>query len=214
MSNFRFFRSQQFLCAVQFLMLLQTNVFGYQYTVGGLHAWGNPTTQNPDIYAYWSEYTPLVKGDSLFFLYPPTQDSVIQVTEDDFNACNLKNPILSMDDGNSLFSFSSAGRYYFTSGIPGRCENLQKLQISVLFANGSALPPNYEPPNTPPANSPSYPTVFGNIPTAPNMSPEIAPSRSYSSSPIASSSLPLQNISSTILAALFGASIFVIITHQ
>ncbi|XP_043715817.1 mavicyanin-like [Telopea speciosissima] len=194
MTNFRLSRCQ-FFWAVQVLMLLQTNVLCYQYQVGDLHAWGMPTSANPNIYTNWSQTNQVKIGDSVFFLYPPSQDSVIQVTEQAFNACNLKNPILSMDDGNSLFNITSPGRFYFTSGIPGHCENSQKLQISVLFANGSALPPSYYgyDISASPAPSPSYSTASGSTPTA-------------------SSSLPLQSFSSTILAAVFGATIFMIIS--
>ncbi|XP_042508169.1 mavicyanin-like [Macadamia integrifolia] len=179
-------------CAVQFLLLLQSNVFCYQFKVGDLHAWGSPSSANPHVYTYWSKYHQLKVGDSLLFLYPPSQDSVIQVTDQAFNACNLKDPILYMNDGNSLFNITSPGRFYFTSGVPGNCEKSQKLQISVLFANGSALPPSYAPTALP-DTSPSYPTVFGSIPTA-------------------SSSLPLQSLSTTILAAVFGTTIFMIIS--
>ncbi|KAJ4949795.1 hypothetical protein NE237_000107 [Protea cynaroides] len=190
MANLRFSRSQ-FLCSVQFLILLQSNVFCYEYKVGDLHAWGKPSSANPLIYSYWSKYPQFTVGDSLFFLYPPSQDSVIQVTEQAFNECNLKDPILYMDDGNSLFNISSPGRFYFTSGVPGHCETSQKLQISVLFTNGSALPPSYAPTALP-DTSPSYPTTFGSIPAV-------------------SSSLSLQSISSTILAAVLGVTILMII---
>ncbi|KAJ4976271.1 hypothetical protein NE237_001377 [Protea cynaroides] len=149
------------------------------------------SSANPLIYSYWSKYPQFTVGDSLFFLYPPSQDSVIQVTEQAFNECNLKDPILYMDDGNSLFNISSPGRFYFTSGVPGHCETSQKLQISVLFTNGSALPPSYAPTALP-DTSPSYPTTFGSIPAV-------------------SSSLSLQSISSTILAAVLGVTILMII---
>ncbi|XP_043718205.1 mavicyanin-like [Telopea speciosissima] len=193
MANIRFSRCQ-FFCTVQFLLLLQSNVFCYQFKVGDLHAWGIPSSANPQIYMYWSEYHQLKIGDSLLFLYPPSQDSIIQVTEQAFNDCNLKDPILYMNDGNSLFNITSPGGFYFTSGVPGHCEKSQKLQISVLFANGSALPPSYAPTGLP-DTSPSYPTVFGSIPTA-------------------SPSLPLQSLSATILAAVLGSTIFMIVSSS
>lgn len=103
------------------------------------------------------------------FLYPPSQDSVIQVTGQSFNACNLTDPILYMNNGNSLFNITSLGEFYFTSAVPGHCEKKQKLQISVLSGNGSsAFSPSYGPSALPDS---SYPTVFGSIPAANSSSP-------------------------------------------
>ncbi|KAF8379969.1 hypothetical protein HHK36_027435 [Tetracentron sinense] len=180
----------QFLCAFQFLLLLQTQVFCYQYKVGDLAAWGIPTSANPHVYTNWSKKYILKIGDSLLFLYPPSQDSVIQVTEQAFNTCNLKDPILYMDNGNSLFNITSVGPFYFTSGEPGHCQKSQKLKISLLSANGSAFPPSYGP-SALSEISPSYPTVFGTIPSP-------------------SSSSLLQSLTAYLVAAI-GVTIFTLI---
>nr|DAD17995.1 TPA_asm: hypothetical protein HUJ06_019458 [Nelumbo nucifera] len=63
-------------------------------------------------------------------------------------------------------------------------EKSQKLQISVPFANGSALPPVYDTSSLL-ATSPSYPIVLGSIPTA-----------------TSSSLLPLQSLSTSIATAI------------
>ncbi|XVE64625.1 hypothetical protein DITRI_Ditri07aG0115300 [Diplodiscus trichospermus] len=163
-----------FFCALQFLLLMQTQVLCYQYKVGDLDAWGIPTSANPQVYAKWSKYHIFKIGDSLLFLYPPSQDSVIQVTEQSYNSCNLKDPILYMNNGNSLFNITKPGEYFFTSGEPGHCEKKQKLYVSVLSGNGSAYAPSYGPSALPEtASSPSYPTVFGTIPQAPSSSPSL-----------------------------------------
>ncbi|KAI3972185.1 hypothetical protein MKW92_037346 [Papaver armeniacum] len=170
----------QLFLAIQFLVLLflQTNVICYQFKVGNMNAWGIPTSANPNVYTNWAKkYHPKI-GDSLLFLYPPSEDSVIQVTEQSFRSCNLKDPILYMNNGNSLFNITSEGRYFFTSGEPGHCEKLQKLAVSVLFANGSALPPSYAPEGSAADSSaPSYPTVFGSVPLKSMSSPVPAFSR-------------------------------------
>ncbi|KAA8525747.1 hypothetical protein F0562_007602 [Nyssa sinensis] len=108
-------------------------------------------------------------GDSLLFLYPPSKDSVIQVTEQSYNSCNLTDPILYMNNGNSLFNITSPGEIYFTSGAQGHCDKSQKLHISALAGSSSALPPSYGPTALP-ATSPSYPNVFGSIPAPPSSS--------------------------------------------
>ncbi|GAV68710.1 Cu_bind_like domain-containing protein [Cephalotus follicularis] len=155
----------QFLYAFQFVMLLlQTQVLCYQYKVGDLDAWGIPTAAYPQVYTMWSKYHNLKIGDSLLFLYPPSQDSVIQVTEQAYNLCNITDPILYMNNGNSLFNITTDGEFYFTSGQPGHCEKNQKLYIYVPYGNGSANSPSYGPSALPDTASPSYPTVFGTIP--------------------------------------------------
>ncbi|CAA0823554.1 early nodulin-like protein 8 [Striga hermonthica] len=140
------------------------------HKVGDLHAWGPPTSANQQIYNIWSKYHNLRIGDSLFFLYPPSQDSVIQVSREAYNVCNLKDPILYMNNGNSLFNITRPGDYYFTSGVESHCLKSQKLHISVNGINGSFAggdSPAYGPSA---AAAPSYPTVFGSIPVTASQS--------------------------------------------
>lgn len=74
-----------------------------------------------------------------------------------------------MNDGNSLFNITSPGVFYFTSGVSGHCQKSQKLQISV-YANDGSLPepPAYGPSGALADSAPSYPTVFGGIPSGPS----------------------------------------------
>ncbi|CAN1779247.1 Early nodulin-like protein 1 [Linum perenne] len=154
------------LCAFQLLSLLHIQVSCYQYKVGDLDAWGIPTDSNPKVYIYWSKYHNLTVGDSLMFLYPPSQDSVIQVTPQNFDSCNLKNPILYMNNGNSLFNITQEGVFYFTSGEPGHCEKKQKIRITVGNASATAYPPSYGPGDALADSAPTSPIAFGSIPTA------------------------------------------------
>ncbi|CAI9772118.1 unnamed protein product [Fraxinus pennsylvanica] len=164
MATFRIPR-YYFFYALQFLALIQSGVHGKIYQVGDLDAWGIPTESNPNVYSKWSKNLEFKIGDSLFFLYPPSQDSVIQVTEESYNSCNLKDPILSMDNGNSLFNITAPGEFYLTSGVDGHCQKSQKLYISVS-GNGSSAA--VSPASAP---SPSYPTVFGSIPVQASVAP-------------------------------------------
>ncbi|KAJ1376043.1 Tetratricopeptide-like helical domain superfamily [Sesbania bispinosa] len=146
-------------------------VLCYQFKVGDLDAWGLPTSGNSHIYDKWSKYHNLHIGDSLLFLYPPSQDSVIQVTEESYKSCNLKDPILYMNNGNSLFNITSEGDFYFTSGEAGHCQKNQKLHI--LVGNGTGNVNNAYAPTSLPAYAPSYPTVFGTIPVSPSSSHQL-----------------------------------------
>ncbi|KAI4326548.1 hypothetical protein MLD38_031852 [Melastoma candidum] len=149
-----------------FFFLISATVpvgYGYQYKVGDLNAWGIPPSSNPRIYSLWSEYNQPLVGDSLLFLYPPSQDSVIQVTAAAFAGCNTSDPILNMNNGNSLFNVTSNGTFYFISGTSGHCQKNQKLQVSI--GSGSAVGgPGVGPADN--VSPSSYPTVFGSIPVA------------------------------------------------
>ncbi|KAK9059363.1 hypothetical protein SSX86_021986 [Deinandra increscens subsp. villosa] len=158
-------------CFILFIVLIQANVFAYQYQVGNLQSWNIPTSADPKVYTNWPKKHTFKIGDSLLFLYPPSQDSVIQVTKESYNSCNLKNPILYMNNGNSLFNITSPGVVYFTSGVSGHCEKSQKLEISVYASDGSLpMPPASGPSGALADSAPSYPTVFGGIPSGPSKS--------------------------------------------
>ncbi|GMQ05959.1 hypothetical protein CsSME_00050751 [Camellia sinensis var. sinensis] len=195
---------QFLLYALQFLLLLMQNkVECYQYKVGDLDAWGIPTSSNPHVYTNWAKSNNHIFtiGDSLMFLYPPSQDSVIQVTEQSYNTCNLKNPILYMNNGNSLFNITKSGEFYFTSGVQGHCEKSQKLHVSVAGnASSIAFSPSHGP-----ATAPSYPNVFGSIPMAPSSS---LPSTSSSSSLLTTSPVVISaSIGFFLMCALVSGSI-------
>ncbi|KAL1556394.1 stellacyanin [Salvia divinorum] len=148
---------------VLFLSIQSKVVLCSTYQVGGLAAWGIPSSSNPKVYTNWAtKYHGIKIGDSLFFLYPPSQDSVIQVTKESYESCNLKDPILYMNNGNSLFNITKVGNFYFTSGADGHCAKSQKLHIFVS-GNGSFVEDD-DPASGPAASAPSYPTVFGAIP--------------------------------------------------
>ncbi|KAI5394842.1 stellacyanin [Lathyrus oleraceus] len=161
-----------FLSSLLFFTFLQiqTKVFSFQYKVGDLNAWSLPSSTNPQIYTKWSKLHNFTLGDSLLFLYPPSQDSLIQVSEQSYKSCNIKDPILFINNGNSLFNITSShGDFYFTSGVNGHCQKNQKIHISV-GGIGNVDVEEANSPNSLPANGPSYQAAFGNIPVAPSSS--------------------------------------------
>ncbi|XP_042020028.1 stellacyanin-like [Salvia splendens] len=156
-------KSNLFCTLIVLFLSIQSKVLCSIYQVGGLAAWGIPFSSNPKLYINWAtKYHGLKIGDSIFFLYPPSQDSVIQVTKASYDSCNLKDPILYMNNGNSLFNITKAGNFYFTSGADAHCAKSQKLHIFVS-GNGSFVEDD-EPASGPAASAPTYPTVFGAIP--------------------------------------------------
>ncbi|XP_019200501.1 PREDICTED: stellacyanin-like [Ipomoea nil] len=164
-------------CLLFLLLNHASSVFCYQYKVGDLASWNVPSSSNPDVYIKWSKNQTFKIGDSLFFLYPPSQDSVIQVTKESYRTCNLKDPILYLNNGNSLFNITAPGNIFFISGAKGHCQNSQKLQVFVAGGNGSA---GYDdgadiPIASAPAAAAAGPSSndFGSIPSQHSSSPSL-----------------------------------------
>ncbi|WVZ55149.1 hypothetical protein U9M48_005849 [Paspalum notatum var. saurae] len=128
--------------AAALLLLLPGGCAGAIYKVGDLDAWGVPPPSKPDIYKRWAKSIHFALGDSIWFLYPPSQDSVLQVTPQAFAACDLSAPLLRIADGNSVFNLTAPGRAYYTSGAPGHCLKGQKLWVDVPMANGTYIQPS------------------------------------------------------------------------
>ncbi|RLN43149.1 mavicyanin [Panicum miliaceum] len=128
--------------AAAVLLLLADGGACAMYKVGDLDAWGVPPPSKPDVYKRWAKSIHFALGDSIWFLYPPSQDSVLQVTPQAFAACDLSSPVLKLADGNSVFNLTTPGRAYFSSGTPGHCLKGQKLWVDVPMANGTYLQPS------------------------------------------------------------------------
>ncbi|ESQ28881.1 hypothetical protein EUTSA_v10023709mg [Eutrema salsugineum] len=131
------------------------------YKVGDLDSWGIPI--DAKVYSKWPKSHSFKIGDSLLFLYPPSEDSMIQVTPSNFKSCNTKDPILYMNDGNSVFNLTQNGTFYFTSGHPGHCLKYQKLLVSVGTYSAEA-DDALSPSSSADADAPSYQNAFGSIP--------------------------------------------------
>ncbi|KAJ1299123.1 hypothetical protein BS78_01G507500 [Paspalum vaginatum] len=128
--------------AAALLLLLPGGCAGAMYKVGDLDAWGVPPPSKPDVYKRWAKSIHFALGDSVWFLYPPSQDSVLQVTPQAFAACDISAPLLRIADGNSVFNLTAPGRAYYTSGAPGHCRKGQKLWVDVPMANGTYVQPS------------------------------------------------------------------------
>ncbi|KAL5219609.1 hypothetical protein ABZP36_020293 [Zizania latifolia] len=130
------------VAAAAALLLLIDGGAGAMYKVGDLDAWGTPPTSKPDVYSRWAKSIRFALGDSIWFLYPPSQDSVVQVTPRAFAACEVSDPVLKLNDGNSVFNLTTPGRFYYISAAPGHCQKGQRLVVDVPMANGTYLPPS------------------------------------------------------------------------
>ncbi|KAJ7014912.1 hypothetical protein NC653_004267 [Populus alba x Populus x berolinensis] len=123
-----------------FLLLIQKNN-AFQYQVGGgSKGWTVPDNTSSSSKSYlndWAKRTRFQIGDSLLFAYDPSQDSVLQVSEGDYENCTTKNPIESFSDPKTVFTFNHSGPHYFISGNKDNCLKNEKLVVVVLADRSS-----------------------------------------------------------------------------
>ena len=70
------------------------------------------------------------------FTHEEGVDSVLLVTDQDFDTCNTRNPFLRLQaiggSGSSVFRFDRSGPFFFISSDEDRCQKGQKLYIVVM----------------------------------------------------------------------------------
>nr|GMC56666.1 early nodulin-like protein 2 [Ipomoea batatas] len=72
-----------------------------------------------------------------------SDEMVLEVSKEDYEKCNTKNPIKKMDYGNSMFQFGRSATIYIISGNQESCEKGQKFIIAVPPMRNN---PPYHPP--------------------------------------------------------------------
>ncbi|GMN57948.1 hypothetical protein TIFTF001_027052 [Ficus carica] len=60
------------------------------------------------------------------------KDSVLLVTQEEYEKCHSSHPEFFSNSGHTIFHFDRAGLFYFISGVSGHCERGQKLIVKVL----------------------------------------------------------------------------------
>nr|GMD88320.1 mavicyanin-like [Ipomoea batatas] len=157
------------------LMLWVPASMGAVYKVGDAAGW--TTIGNVD-YKLWSATKTFQVGDVIVFEYNPQFHNVMQVTHPMYQTCNASSPIATHTTGNDSITINTHGHHFFLCGVPGHCQNGQKLDINVLRAA---------------VVSSSSPTQS---PTASTTAPAPAPSPSHAAAPL----LLLANRIATFLA--------------
>ncbi|KAG8043903.1 hypothetical protein GUJ93_ZPchr0458g22688 [Zizania palustris] len=100
-----------------------------------LHGWVVPPAKEPGVYNQWASKNRFLVGDSVHFKYG--KDSVMVVTEDDYNMCSASHPIFFSNNGDTEVRLDRQGFFYFISGVTGHCERGQRMIIKRL--RGCAL---------------------------------------------------------------------------
>ncbi|XP_078151233.1 early nodulin-16-like, partial [Carex rostrata] len=168
----------------------------YTFYVGGKEGW---VLHPSESYSDWSSKNRFQVNDTLVFKYKNGEDSVLEVNQQDFDQCNLSNPIQKMDTGDSVFKFNRSGPFFFVSGTGDRCKQGQKLAVVVLAVHPivpvppsiSPLPPAVPNPSmapslTPGPNSPVVGPPGISPVSPPTVSPVPSPTGSLAPSPLLS----------------------------
>ncbi|KAF9623964.1 hypothetical protein IFM89_006691 [Coptis chinensis] len=132
------------------------------YTVGGSSGWDISSDLDS-----WGSSNSFKAGDALLFQYSSIH-SVDEVTKEDFNGCNVTNPLSSSNSGNTTIALSAPGERYFTCGNGLHCLGGMKVKVNVQ--GGPANSPTSAPlsPGTPsslpnPSNKNNNPVSKGFI---------------------------------------------------
>ncbi|CAN6915514.1 unnamed protein product [Brassica oleracea var. botrytis] len=150
---------------------------GYKFYVGGRDGW--VLTPSED-YSHWSYRSRFQVNDTLYFKYPKGKDSVLEVSEEEFNTCNTTHPITSLTDGDSLYVLSRSGPFFFVSGNSENCLKGQKLPVKVMSAAHHSHSPRQPSPSPSPSStlSPSHQAL-----SSPAPSPRVVLSESEALAP-------------------------------
>ncbi|CAO2835757.1 unnamed protein product [Amaranthus hypochondriacus] len=149
MASFSAIKTSQ-ICILLFFSFAFVLASCFEYEVGGKRGWIKPDGSESETYNEWAEQNRFHIGDTINFKYK--KDSVLLVGKDDYMNCNVKNPLLKFDDGNTIYEFDHSGFVYFISGNPGHCELGQKMIIRVMVQSAvhhptvSAPAPSVEGP--------------------------------------------------------------------
>ncbi|CAA3023951.1 mavicyanin-like [Olea europaea var. sylvestris] len=121
------------------------------HVVGGHRRW-DPTS---DI-SSWLSGRVFRVGDKIWFTYSAPQESVVELQSlEEFQSCDLSNPIKMYTDGVDQIPLEREGNRYFVIGNQENCSNGLKLHVDVKpletqqLPNQWSQPPPFQPP--PPA---------------------------------------------------------------
>ncbi|XP_072951277.1 early nodulin-like protein 9 [Typha angustifolia] len=155
------------------LVLLATVAVATEFKVGGSGKWDVPDSMS---YNQWAEKHRFQVGDTLAFSYLPDKDSVLLVDVKSYNSCDTSSFIDQFNDGNTVFTFTTSGPFYFISGNKDNCEKNEKLHV-VVMADRSKRPSSAPSPS-PYSSSP--PTPSGMVEITPSTSPPPPPNEASS----------------------------------
>uniref|UniRef100_A0AB38Z7G4 Plastocyanin-like domain n=1 Tax=Paeonia suffruticosa TaxID=45171 RepID=A0AB38Z7G4_PAESU len=97
------------------------------HVVGGDRGW-DPSS---DV-ASWSSGRIFMVGDKIWFTYSAAQESIVELkSKEEYESCDISNPIRMYTDGLDSISLDGEGIRYFTSSKSTSCKNGLKLHVDV-----------------------------------------------------------------------------------
>ncbi|GAB2269591.1 hypothetical protein Dimus_004514 [Dionaea muscipula] len=199
-----------FYLLIVFIFSSKIAVSGFQFEVGGDHrGWVKPTGDERETYNEWAEQNRFHIGDTLYFKYH--KDSVLEVTQEDYEKCNKSNPITRFDDGKTVFRLNHSKFFYFISGEPGHCEAGQRLIVRVMVQSG------FHWISITPAPSPSPASGGGSNDDSGDSSypsPSPSPSPSLASSSSSSADHLLLPLASYVMSAVAAVALALDLLHD
>ncbi|GFZ07651.1 early nodulin-like protein 5 [Actinidia rufa] len=110
-----------------------------EFEVGEDKGWVVPSSKNDQLYNQWASKNRFKVNDTLKFEYK--KDSVLVVTEEEYNKCKSSHPISFFNNGDTVYKLDRPGLFYFISGVAGHCERGMKMIIKVLEPENPPPPP-------------------------------------------------------------------------
>lgn len=159
------------------------------FYAGGRDGWVLDPTES---YNHWAGRSRFQVNDTIVFTHEGV-DSVLLVTEQDFDTCNTRNPVRRLQavgssgsSERSVFKLDRSGPFFFISSDEERCQKGQKLYIIVMAVRRSTTPAAPAPDAAfPPAASPVPDSAF---PPAPSPVWASAPDNAHAPPPTAGAS--------------------------
>ncbi|CAN6181357.1 unnamed protein product [Urochloa humidicola] len=129
---------QALLLAIVAVACLASTASAMDWMVGDNDGWRGGFNKTG-----WTDGKTFRVGDTLMFMYPKENHTVVQVgNKDDFLACNLNtNAINKWDTGNDVVQLDKPGKMWFFCGVPTHCDKGMKLVINVEDSGPAPAPP-------------------------------------------------------------------------
>lgn len=111
-------------------------------------------------------YTPIA-----VFNYQSGQDSVLQVSSEDFASCNTDAHSEKFSDGHTVIKLNQSGPHFFISGNKNNCLKNEKLVVIVLADRGKGNSNTNQTGTVSPSPSPSPLPTLSTVSTTPSAAP-------------------------------------------
>ncbi|GAA0165619.1 hypothetical protein LIER_20974 [Lithospermum erythrorhizon] len=116
-----------FILILAFQVVLVSSI---EFNVGGKKGWVVPQSKDDQHYNDWASENRFKVDDTLNFEFK--DDSVLVVTEEEYEKCISARPMFFSNNGNTVFKLNRPGLFYFISGVSGHCSKGLKMIVKVL----------------------------------------------------------------------------------